>query len=208
MFAVFLFLTYYLQQTLDFSPIQSGLAFLPMTLTIVISATTASTKLLPKIGPRPLIGSGMLIAAAGLVLLTSIGVGTSYAGHVLPGIMVIGAGLGLVFSSAMATATFGVQPSDAGVASAMVNTMQQIGGSIGTALLSTLAAAAVTSDLAANATARPDAAAVAHAAVHGYTTAFWWAAGIYAVGAVVCASLLTKRSGAVVPAGEAAFAHG
>jgi EmrB/QacA subfamily drug resistance transporter len=208
MFAVFLFLTYYLQQTLDFSPIQSGLAFLPMTLTIVISATTASTKLLPKIGPRPLIGSGMLIAAAGLVLLTSIGVDTSYAGHVLPGIMVIGAGLGLVFSSAMATATFGVQPSDAGVASAMVNTMQQIGGSIGTALLSTLAAAAVTSDLAATATARPDAAAVAHAAVHGYTTAFWWAAGIYAVGAVVCASLLTKRSGAVVPAGEAAFAHG
>jgi EmrB/QacA subfamily drug resistance transporter len=208
MFAVFLFLTYYLQQTLDFSPIQSGLAFLPMTLTIVISATTASTKLLPKIGPRPLIGSGMLIAAAGLVSLTSIGVDTSYAGHVLPGIMIIGAGLGLVFSSAMATATFGVQPSDAGVASAMVNTMQQIGGSIGTALLSTLAAAAVTSDLAANATARPDAAAVAHAAVHGYTTAFWWAAGIYAVGAIVCASLLTKRSREVVPAGEAAFAHG
>jgi EmrB/QacA subfamily drug resistance transporter len=208
MFAVFLFLTYYLQQTLDFSPIQSGLAFLPMTLTIVISATTASTKLLPKIGPRPLIGSGMLIAAAGLVLLTSIGVDTSYAGHVLPGIMIIGAGLGLVFSSAMATATFGVQPSDAGVASAMVNTMQQIGGSIGTALLSTLAAAAVTSDLAANATARPDAAALAHAAVHGYTTAFWWAAGIYAVGAIVCASLLTKRSREVAPIGEAAFAHG
>ncbi|MEA2224624.1 MAG: hypothetical protein QOH83_3000 [Solirubrobacteraceae bacterium] len=208
MFAVFLFLTYYLQQTLDFSPIQSGLAFLPMTLTIVISATTASTKLLPKIGPRPLIGSGMLIAAVGLVLLTSIGVDTSYAGHVLPGIMIIGAGLGLVFSSAMATATFGVQPSDAGVASAMVNTMQQIGGSVGTALLSTLAAAAVTSDLAANATARPDAAAVAHAAVHGYTTAFWWAAGIYAVGAIVCASLLTKRSSEVVPAAEVALAHG
>jgi MFS family permease len=208
MFAVFLFLTYYLQQTLDFSPIQSGLAFLPMTLTIVISATTASTKLLPKIGPRPLIGSGMLIAAVGLVLLTSIGVDTSYAGHVLPGIMIIGAGLGLVFSSAMATATFGVQPSDAGVASAMVNTMQQIGGSVGTALLSTLAAAAVTSDLAANATARPDAAAVAHAAVHGYTTAFWWAAGIYAVGAIVCASLLTKRSREVVPAAEVALAHG
>jgi EmrB/QacA subfamily drug resistance transporter len=208
MFAVFLFLTYYLQQTLDFSPIQSGLAFLPMTLTIVISATTASTKLLPKIGPRPLIGSGMLIAAAGLVLLTSIGVDTAYASHVLPGIMIIGAGLGLVFSSAMATATFGVQPSDAGVASAMVNTMQQIGGSIGTALLSTLAASAVTSDLAANATARPDAAAVAHAAVHGYTTAFWWAAGIYAVGAVVCAALLTKRSSEVAAVGEAAFAHG
>ena len=148
----------------------------------------------------------MLLGAVGLVTLTTIGPDTAYASHVLPGILIVGAGMGLVFSSAMATATLGVQPSDAGVASAMVNTMQQIGGSIGTALLSTLAAAAVTSDLAASATARPDAAAVAHAAVHGYTTAFWWAAAIYAVGAVVCASLLTKRSREVVPAGETAFA--
>jgi EmrB/QacA subfamily drug resistance transporter len=208
MFAVFLFLTYYLQQTLAFSPIEAGLAFLPMTFAIVVSATSASTKLLPKVGPRPLIGGGMLIAASGLVFLTSIGVDTGYASHVLPGIMIVGAGLGLVFSSAMATATLGVQPTDAGVASAMVNTMQQIGGSIGTALLSTLAASAVTSDLAASATARPDAAALTHAAVHGYTTAFWWAAGIYAVGAVVGGSLLTKRSRQAAVAGEAAFAHG
>ncbi len=209
MFAVFLFLTYYLQQTLRFSPIESGLAFLPMTVAIVISATSASTILLPKIGPRPLIGGGMMIAAVGLLTLTSIGVDTSYAGHVLPGIMVIGAGLGLVFSAAMATATFGVEPHDAGVASAMVNTTQQIGGSIGTALLSTLAASAVTSSLA-SAGAQPDAAALATAAVHGYTTAFWWAAGIYAVGAVICAALLTRRSleAGLATAGEPALAHG
>jgi EmrB/QacA subfamily drug resistance transporter len=209
MFAVFLFLTYYLQQTLAFSPIESGLAFLPMTVAIVISATSASTKLLPKIGPRPLIGGGMMIAAVGLLTLTSIGVDTSYAGHVLPGIMIIGAGLGLVFSAAMATATFGVAPGDAGVASAMVNTMQQIGGSIGTALLSTLAASAVTSSLASVA-GKPDATAIATAAVHGYTTAFWWAAGIYAVGAVVCAALLTRRSleAGLVAQGEPALAHG
>ncbi len=207
MFGVFLFLTYYLQQNLGFSPIQAGFAFLPMTATIVIAATSASTKLLPRIGPRPLIGGGMLLASAGLVTLTSIGTDTAYASHVLPGIMIVGAGMGLVFSSAMATATFGVEPSDAGVASAMVNTMQQVGGSIGTALLSTLAASAVTSELA-TATTRPDAAALAHAAVHGYTTAFWWAAGIYAVGAVVCSALLTKRSRAVATAGEPAFAHG
>ena len=144
MFGVFLFLTYYLQQTLEFSPIQAGLAFLPMTGAIVISAVSASTKLLPKIGPRPLIGGGMLLAAFGLATLTSIGVDTAYATHVLPGILLMGAGMGLVFSAAMATATFGVDPSDAGVASAMVNTMQQVGGSIGTALLSTLAASAVT----------------------------------------------------------------
>ena len=209
MFAVFLFLTYYLQQTLAFSPIESGLAFLPMTVAIVISATSASTKLLPKIGPRPLIGGGMMIAAIGMLTLTSIGVDTSYAGRVLPGIMIIGAGLGLVFSAAMATATFGVEPHDAGVASAMVNTTQQIGGSIGTALLSTLAASAVTSSLASVA-GKPDPVALATAAVHGYTTAFWWAAGIYAVGAVVCAALLTRRSldAGRAPAGEPALARG
>jgi EmrB/QacA subfamily drug resistance transporter len=207
MFGVFLFLTYYLQQNLGFSPIQTGFAFLPMTGSIVIAATSASTKLLPRIGPRPLIGGGMLLAAIGLVTLTTIGPDTAYVSHVLPGILIVGAGMGLVFSSAMATATFGVEPSDAGVASAMVNTMQQIGGSIGTALLSTLAASAVTSELA-TATVRPDAAALAHAAVHGYTTAFWWAAGIYAAGAVICSALLTKRSREVATAAEPAFAHG
>jgi EmrB/QacA subfamily drug resistance transporter len=209
MFGVFLFLTYYLQQNLDFSPIQSGFAFVPMTFSIVIAATMGSTRLLPRFGPRPLIGGGMTLAAIGLVSLTGIGVDTAYASHVLPGILVIGAGMGLVFSSAMATATFGVQPSDAGVASAMVNTMQQIGGSIGTALLSTLAASAV-ADRLAEAVTRPDAALVAQAAVHGYTTAFWWAAGIFAVGAVICSVLLTGRSRAVAsqaPVGEPVLAH-
>jgi hypothetical protein len=141
--------------------------------------------------------------------MTGIGVGTAYATHVLPGLMVMGAGLGLVFSSAMATATFGVDAGDAGVASAMVNTMQQIGGSIGTALLSTLAASAVTSELAGVA-GRPTAVDAARAAVHGYTTAFWWAAGFYAAGAVVCAALLTAKSRAVgtVNAGEPVLVAG
>jgi EmrB/QacA subfamily drug resistance transporter len=207
MFGVFLFLTYYLQQNLGFSPIQTGFAFLPMTVSIVISAVSASTKLLPKIGPRPLIGGGMLLASVGLATLTTIGPHTAYATHVLPGILVMGAGMGLVFSSAMATATFGVETSDAGVASAMVNTMQQVGGSIGTALLSTLAASAVTSELA-SAGGRADAAALANAAVHGYTTAFWWSAGIFAVGAIVCSTLLTRRSiEPGVAAAEPALAH-
>jgi EmrB/QacA subfamily drug resistance transporter len=208
-FGVFLFLTYYMQQTLGFSPIKTGLAFLPMTFSIIVSATSASTKLLPRIGPRPLIGGGMLIAAAGMLTLTTVGVDTGYASHVLPGIMIVGAGLGLVFSSAMATATFGVQPSDAGVASAMVNTMQQIGGSIGTALLSTLAATAVSSDLA-GAAGRADPSLVAQAAVHGYTTAFFWAAGIFVVGSMICSVLLTSssRAAGVAAAAEPALAHG
>jgi len=198
MFAVFLFLTFYMQRTLGFSPIKTGLAFLPMTGTIIIAAVANSTKLLPKLGPRPLIGTGMVTASAGLVALTGIGVDTPYATHVLPGLLIMGAGMGLVFSSAMATATFGVEPKDAGVASAMVNTMQQVGGSIGTALLSTLAASATTSQLVGH---QPSQALISHAAVHGYTTAFWWAAAIFSTGAVLCTALLSSRSRAVAASG-------
>jgi hypothetical protein len=125
----------------------------------------------------------MLLASGGMLLLTGVGVDTAYASHVLPGLMVMGAGLGMAMSTAMSTATLGVVSHDQGVASAMVNTSQQVGGSIGTALLSTIAASAVGAF---------DGAPAA-AAVHGYTTAFWWAAGIFALGAVVTGLLL--RSG-------------
>jgi EmrB/QacA subfamily drug resistance transporter len=205
MFGVFLFLTYYLQQNLGFSPIQTGLAFLPMTFSIMISATTAQTRLMPRTGARPLIGAGLALGAVGMLYLTGIGTDSSYAGHVLPGLIVMGLGLGIVFAPAMSSATLGVEPGDAGVASAMVNTMQQIGGSIGTALLSTLAASATTSALATG--GAPTKAVVAQAAVHGYTTAFYWSAAIFAVAAVLCTALL--RSGVREPSavGEPVFAH-
>ena len=203
-FGVFLFLTYYLQQNLGFTPIKSGLAFLPMTFAIMITATTVQTQVLPRTGARPLIGTGMLFGAAGMLYLTGIGVHSGYASHVLPALIVMGIGFGLIFAPAMSGATLGVAPSDAGVASAMVNTMQQIGGSIGTALLSTLAASATTSYLA----GKPHAPAVmAQAAVHGYTTAFYWSAAIFAVAAVLCTALL--RSGVRAPeaVGEPVLAH-
>ncbi|HWH93591.1 MAG TPA: MFS transporter [Baekduia sp.] len=205
MFGVFLFLTYYLQQNLGFSPIQTGFAFLPMTGAIMATAMTSQTQLIPRIGSRPLIGTGLALGAVGMLYLTGIGTDSSYVTHVLPGITIMGLGLGLVFAPAMSGATLGVDPADAGVASAMVNTMQQIGGSVGTALLSTLAASATTSAL--DTGAAPTKAAVAQAAVHGYTTAFYWAAAIFAVGAVVCTALL--RSGVSQPstAGEPVFAH-
>jgi EmrB/QacA subfamily drug resistance transporter len=205
MFGVFLFLTYYLQQNLGFSPIQTGLAFLPMTFAIMISATTSQTKLMPRTGARPLIGTGLLLGAVAMLWLTGIGVDSSYVSHVLPGLIVMGIGLGLVFAPAMSSATLGVEASDAGVASATVNTMQQIGGSIGTALLSTLAASATTSAL--DTGTAPTPAAIAQAAVHGYTTAFYWSAAIFAVAAVLCTALL--RSGVHEPAaaGEPVFAH-
>jgi len=204
MFGVFLFLTYYLQQTLGFSPVETGLAFLPMMATVMTFATVGSTRLLPRFGPRPLLTLGMAIATVAMLFFTQIGVDSTYAAHVLPGLLLMGAGLGLVMAPAMATATAGVRPSDAGVASAMVNTGQQIGGSIGTALLSSLAASAVTSYVG---TQRPTPDVLAHAAVHGYTTAFWWSAGIFAAGALVCGILLPSRVTELEPGTMPAFAH-
>jgi EmrB/QacA subfamily drug resistance transporter len=204
-FGVFLFLTYYLQQNLRLTPIQSGLAFLPMTFAIMFSATTSQTKLLPKTGARPLVGLGLVLGTIGMLYLTGIGTHSSYWSHVFPGLIIMGLGFGLIFAPAIATATLGVEPNDAGVASAMVNTMQQIGGSIGTALLSTLAASATTSAL--EGVAQPSREIVAQAAVHGYTTAFYWSAAIFAVAAVVCTALL--RPGVHEPSGvgEPVLAH-
>ena len=190
MFATFLFLTYYLQQGLGFSPIECGLAFLPMVVAILATAPAAATKLLPRVGPRPLVPTGMAIAAAGLVYLTGIEIDSSYAGAVLPGVMVMGVGFGLIMAPSFETATHGVAADDAGVASAMVNTSQQVGGSLGVALLSTLFADAVASYTAATGT--PAALAQAEAAVHGYSTAFWWAAAILAAGAIVTALLFER----------------
>jgi EmrB/QacA subfamily drug resistance transporter len=191
-FGVFLFLTYYLQRTLGFSPVKTGLAFLPMMAAIVTSATLMSTRVLPRTGPRPLLPTGMVMAGIAMLLLTRVGVHTSYATHVLPALLLMGAGLGMVFAPAMATATGNVHAQDAGVASALVNTMQQVGGSIGIALLSTVAASATTGFLASHAGATPE--TLAAAAVHGYTTAFSWAAAVFLLGAVITSVLL--RSGA------------
>jgi EmrB/QacA subfamily drug resistance transporter len=198
-FAVLLFLTFFLQGTLGLSPIQTGLAFLPMTPMTMISSSVASMKLLPRFGPRPLVVSGMLLSAASMVSFANLSVDSSYVAGVLPGLLLIGAGMGLIFAPAMATATAGVRPEDAGVASALVNTTQQVGGSVGTALLSSLSVGAAGSYLATH-PAGPQAAAVA--TVHGFSVAFWCAAGIFALGAVISAALLrggTVETGGVEP---------
>jgi EmrB/QacA subfamily drug resistance transporter len=205
MFGVFLFLTYYLQRTLGFSPVTTGLAFLPMMATIVTAATLISTRILPRTGPRPLIPTGMVIAGVAMLLLTRVGLHTGYASHVLPSLIVLGIGMGMVFAPAMATATAGVRREDAGVASALVNTMQQVGGSIGVALLSTLSATATTAFVASHGGSTPS--TLAAAAVHGYTTAFWWAAGILFLGALPTALLLRPGAQREVPEGVAALAH-
>jgi EmrB/QacA subfamily drug resistance transporter len=204
MFGAFLFLTYYLQQNLGYSPIMTGVAFLPMTLTVMASATVVNTKLAPRFGPRPLVTIGMALGAGAMVYLTGLGIHASYATAVLPTLVALGAGLGLVFAPAMSTGTLGVEPHDAGVASATVNTSQQIGGAIGTALLSTLATSATNSYLAG---ARPSAALIAHATVHGYTTAFAWSAALFAVGAVLAAVVFRRGVPQAAPATEPVFAH-
>ncbi|MER5451815.1 MFS transporter [Streptomyces sp. NPDC002764] len=190
MFGVFLFLTYYLQLNLGFSPTKTGVAFLPMVGALMVAAQLGTTVLLPRIGPKVAVPLGFAVAAVGMAWLTGIGVGSSYVSAVLPQLIVTGIGLGLVMPASMQLATGGVTAEDAGVASATVNAMQQVGGSIGTALLNTLAASAATDYLAGrDATSKL---VQAQATIESYTTAFWWSAGMFAAGAVI-AFLLFRR---------------
>jgi EmrB/QacA subfamily drug resistance transporter len=198
MFGIFLFLTYYLQTILGYSPVITGVAFLPTIAMVMLFAQISNIVLMPRVGPKPLVGLGMLIAAAGMAWLTRIGVHSGYASAVLGPLVVTGAGIGLSMPPSMNTGTFGVAGGDAGVAAATLNVGQQLGGSIGTALLNTIAtsaaAAYVTSHLTPAVATSPSSQAAlrATAAVHGYTTAFWWTAGIFACGAVVCGTLLRR----------------
>jgi EmrB/QacA subfamily drug resistance transporter len=201
-FGVFLFLTYYLQQNLGFSPLKTGIAFLPLTAVIVVTSTTVQTKLLARIGVKPLVAAGMTLGIVAMVLFAQLKPGSGYAGDVLPGLIIIGLGMGCVFAPAFSTATLGVSGNEAGVASAMVNTSQQVGGSVGTALLSTLFASAVSS----YAASHHGAPGLGNAAsIHGYTTAFWWAAGIFGAGLLVALLVLpsVRMPGAQVAAAGA-----
>ncbi|MBA3743466.1 MFS transporter [Sporichthya sp.] len=198
MFAVFLFLTYYLQVVMGYSAIRTGCAFLPMVAMIVTFSQLTNLVLLPRIGARVLITLGMLICALAMSDWTTIDARGDYATEVLPGFLVMGIGLGLVFSPAIQGAVSGVDRRDAGVASAMVNTMQQVGGSIGIALLSTIAATAAEDRLGGR---TPTPALMADAAAHSYVVAFWWACGFLIGGAVLVGLLLR-------PGVPASVAHG
>jgi EmrB/QacA subfamily drug resistance transporter len=198
MFATFFFLTFYLQTVHGYSPVRAGLAFLPLVVVLSATAATASTKLLPKVGPRPITTTGMALGIAGMVVLTQLTVTSSYMTHVLPALLLLGMAMGLVFATSMNTATARVAPEYAGSASATVNVTQQVGGSIGTALLSTVAIAAT---IAALPTIDRGSAPQVHelqlaAQVHGYTTAFWCAAMLFGVGTVI--------AGLVLPSGRPA----
>jgi EmrB/QacA subfamily drug resistance transporter len=191
MFAVFLFLTYYLQGSLGYSPIQTGLAFLPMIAMLVLSAQLSTNIFVPRFGPKIMVPIGMTLGALAMLYLTRLDLDSVYAVDVLPGLMVMGLAMGSIMPASMQTATLGIDREFAGVASAMVNTSQQVGGSIGTALLNTLAATAATDYVAAHLPATADVAA--RAAVASYSTAYGWGAVLFASGAVLAALLFRRR---------------
>ena len=195
MFGVFLFLTFYLQQTLTYSPIVTGLAILPIAGGIAVAANLSTIVLMPRLGPKPLVATGMLVAAGAMTWFAQLGPHTAYADGVLGPLILTGIGLGLVIAPSINTGTFGVAPQDAGVASATVTVGQQLGASIGTSLLNTIFASAVTSYLTlhiASARVIGREALAGLALAHGYDTAFWWIAGIFAGGAIV-GGLLFRR---------------
>lgn len=192
-FAVFLFLTYYLQRNLGYSPVTTGLAFLPMVACIMFTSITSNVKLMPLVGPKPLVAGGCVLGAIGMFYLTGLGPNESYVGSILPALILSGLGFGLIFAPAIATATLGVAEDEAGIASAMVNTSQQVGGSIGVALLSTISASAITDKLSGLA-GKPTAADLLGADVHGYTTAFYWAGAIFVLAAICGFGLLRAQA--------------
>jgi EmrB/QacA subfamily drug resistance transporter len=208
LFGIFLFLTYYLQQTLGYSPLVTGVAFLPISAGLILASNLSTIVLMPRFGPKPLVASGMLAAAGAMVWLAQLGPHTGYAAGVLGPIILASVGVGMVIAPVINTGTFGVAPQDAGVASATVTVGQQLGASVGTSLLNTIFTAAVTSYLAAHLAAARligRQALTGLALAHGYDTAFWWTAGIFAAGAVIGGALL--RPGPLRPASAPPPAH-
>jgi EmrB/QacA subfamily drug resistance transporter len=192
-FGVLLFLIYYMQTDLGYSAITSGVALLPMVAVTAVASNVGNIVIMPKFGPRPLVTGGMLINAAAMAWLTQIGPDSGYAAALLGPTVVSGFGMGLIYAAALRTGTAGVQPRDAGIASATISTGQQLGGAIGTALLNTIAASAATHYLSSHAHGKPNPMQIHLATIHGYSVVFWWCTAIFGVGAVMCGALL--RSG-------------
>ena len=201
LFGMFLFLVYYLQGTQHYSALKSGLAFLPFAGGIVVAAGLASN-LLPRIGPRPLMAGGFGASALAMAWFTQLKVDSSYVTHVLPALIVMSVGAGFAFVALSSTALIGVDERDAGVASALVNTTQQVGGSLGVALLNTIAATATAHYIADH--------GIAHAAagaVHGYTVGFAWSFGALVLATVLSVVLISAHRGTALLADETELEH-
>lgn len=201
LFAMFLFLTYFFQAVMGYTPLTSGLLFLPFSAGIVVSAGVAS-QLLPRFGPRWVTASGFVLAIVGMTLLLRLSPTSSYAGDILPSLIVMSFGMGLIFVPLSAVSLFAVGNHDAGVASAVLNTSQQIGGSIGVAFLNTIAASATTAYIVSNGLSQP----TPDALVAGFTRGFLWGAIILAVAGTIWVVLvnMTKKD---MAANDSPMAH-
>ncbi len=178
MFGMFFFASLYVQEILGYSPLRAGLAFLPVTAGIVVGAGLAQ-QLIRWLGVRWVSVIGVLLAAAGMAVLTQVPVNGTYAGDLLPGLIPMSIGMGLVFVPITLMGTGGVKREDAGLASGLFNTAQQVGGSLGLAILSTVAASRTSNLISSHS------ATVIAARVSGYHVAFATAAGMLALGAVI-----------------------
>ncbi|NJC72680.1 DHA2 family efflux MFS transporter permease subunit [Planosporangium thailandense] len=209
LFGAFLFITFYFQAVLRYTPLKAGVASLPVTAGVMVAAAVAS-QLVPRVGPKVPMVIGGVTATAGMLYLTQIGVSTSFATHVLPAELVLGLGLGFTFVPLSSLALVGVPEHDAGAASATLNATQQVGGSLGTALLNTIYTTAVTHYVHSHLPATPPTSAPPtpqaqqamllarmklqlEAFVHGYAVAFAWGAAILAVSALVIITLIRVR---------------
>lgn len=185
-FGLYLYLAYYLQETLGYSALATGLAFLPLVAAMIVASQITNRVLLARIGPKIVIPTGMALSAIGMFMLGTVTATSGYAPHILPSLIVIGLGLGLSLSPGFATGTLGLQRHEAGIGSATIQTSQQIGGAIGTALLNTLAASAASAYL------QHHASTMKLASLAGYTATFRAAAILFAAGAIVVALLIPK----------------
>lgn len=193
MFGLFLFLTYYMQVVKDYSPIRTGVAFLPMVAGMLIGSTQIGARLVTRVPARALMGPGLLVAASGMLILTQLEVDSPYL-QILPALVLLGIGMGSTFMPAVSVAVSEVDARDTGIASAMMNTSQQVGGAIGIALLNTIAATATTAFVASNAGDVPQQALQLEGMVHGFTTALWWAVGILVLAATLAVTLVRSGS--------------
>lgn len=205
MFGLFLFLTYYLQVVQGYSPVRTGVAFLPMIAGMIVGSTQIGARLMTRVRPRLLMGPGFIVASLGMLMLTRLEMDSSYTTLILPAQLLLGLGMGTAFMPAMSLATLGVRPQDSGVASAMVNTSQQVGGAIGTALLNTIAASATTAYVADRAVAAGPSKQAQQllrlqGMVEGYTVAIWWAVGILLVSATLALVLVNTKGQGSSPA--------
>lgn len=191
MFGTFLFLTYYMQRVLGYSPVKTGVAYLPITVGMIVGSTQIAARLLHRVPPRALMVPGLLLAAGALALIAQVGVEPAYASHVLPGMLMLGLGMGTTMMTSVSLATGGVAPRDSGAASATFNTAQQVGGSVGTALLNTIAASVTTRYATAHARLGADPGELrARAAVHGFNVATWWAMGALLLAALIAGTVV------------------